>query len=476
MVAARVARDGARRRRAAQIRRIGLGVRPLSYGEKRAGEGQAEFSDAFLYNDRVGIYGIAAGTVQEGGGRSAARIFLEVLYGRAQQLADAIDAVAGEGAPSWKHLRETFAEAFEEASSVIRKATGGEALTSGTIMMVRDGNAVVAHAGTTRAYFIRANRLVRLTRDHVRKESHDPEADDEVTLIAVPKRGGRRPNHQAIGQAESLRLDGIVFKVQGDDRLVLVSSAVGDLLRGEDIYACHQTAASARDVVRTILTQAAGEGDAGDLSAVVINVMEIATDPTGPGIGADGHPRTDPTVPTLDEAANTLVPPLRRDGARPPTATPAVVPIPDVPTRPVAERSRRLGQLPEAPIFAGIDSARLGRLVDAMVMSSVRPGETIYQAGDEGDRLYVVVMGRLLRVRGERVVAEIGPWDVFGTRCLVPGTRHAHTVRADTTTRLKTLTRDNLRVLMAEDAELGRILLENLGRILLARIDNERTG
>src|SRR5262249_11707055 len=54
-------------------------------------------------------------------------------------------------------------------------------------------------------------------------------------------------------------------------------------------------------------------------------------------------------------------------------------------------------------------------------------GETLYQAGDDADALYLIVSGAVDVVDGSHAVARYGPGEVFGEAALVPGERRAVT-------------------------------------------------
>jgi len=57
------------------------------------------------------------------------------------------------------------------------------------------------------------------------------------------------------------------------------------------------------------------------------------------------------------------------------------------------------------------------------------PGEEVFREGDIGDSLYIVLSGEAEVVRGESILAHLGPGEVFGEMALIEHTTRSATVR-----------------------------------------------
>ena len=60
------------------------------------------------------------------------------------------------------------------------------------------------------------------------------------------------------------------------------------------------------------------------------------------------------------------------------------------------------------------------------------PGETIFTAGDKGDKMYVIRSGEVEIERDGKVVEKLGPGGIFGEMALIDGAPRAATAKAKT--------------------------------------------
>ena len=124
-----------------------------------------------------------------------------------------------------------------------------------------------------------------------------------------------------------------------------------------------------------------------------------------------------------------------------------------------------------APLFAGLNDDAAEALRSTMTQVRLRRGETIFAEGEPGDRLYVIIDGKvkLGQTSGdgrENLLAVLGPGEMFGELSLFdPGTRTS-TATALTDSTLLGLSQGELRPWLA-----GRpIVAETLLRALAQRL------
>lgn len=102
----------------------------------------------------------------------------------------------------------------------------------------------------------------------------------------------------------------------------------------------------------------------------------------------------------------------------------------------MAEISREEQLLRSSPLFGGMDSASARSLIENMTRLELTKGDTIFNEGDEGRALYIVVKGKVKLARTardgrENLLALLGVGDMFGELSVFdPGPRlsRAHAV------------------------------------------------
>ena len=121
----------------------------------------------------------------------------------------------------------------------------------------------------------------------------------------------------------------------------------------------------------------------------------------------------------------------------------------------------------KAPLFSALDDAEASSLRESMVLVKVSKGNTLFKEGDDGNRLYVVLEGKLkLGITSndgrENLLSILGPGEMFGELSLFdPGPRTA-TATAVTDARLLSLAHDQV---IGWVSEHPKVSLQLLGRL-----------
>ena len=131
----------------------------------------------------------------------------------------------------------------------------------------------------------------------------------------------------------------------------------------------------------------------------------------------------------------------------------------------------------QAPLFAALDEEASAALRATMVQTEVPRGQVLFHEGDPGDRLYVIVEGKvkLGRASGdgrENLLAILGPGEMFGELSLFdPGPRNA-TATAVADTLLLGLGNEDLTTWLSDRPDVARQLLRALARRLRRTNEN----
>jgi len=130
-----------------------------------------------------------------------------------------------------------------------------------------------------------------------------------------------------------------------------------------------------------------------------------------------------------------------------------------------------------APLFAALDDEAAAELRSAMVEVTLSRGDVLFAEGDEGDRLYVVLDGKIKLGRTspdgrENLLGILGPGEMFGELSLFdPGPRTS-TATAVTATRLIGLGHADLDPWIRRRPEVSLAMLRALARRLRRTNDN----
>jgi CRP-like cAMP-binding protein len=131
----------------------------------------------------------------------------------------------------------------------------------------------------------------------------------------------------------------------------------------------------------------------------------------------------------------------------------------------------------QAPLFAALDEEAAEALHANMVRAELSRGEVLFHEGDPGDRLYVIVEGKvkLGRTSGdgrENLLAVLGPGEMFGELSLFdPGPRNA-TATSVSDAVLIGLGSDDLVTWLTGRPDVSRQLLRALARRLRRTNEN----
>lgn len=130
-----------------------------------------------------------------------------------------------------------------------------------------------------------------------------------------------------------------------------------------------------------------------------------------------------------------------------------------------------------APLFAALDDEGLAAVQAKMTVEEHHRAATVFREGDVGERLYVIVSGKIKLGHAsgdgrENLLTVLGPGEMFGELSLFdPGARNA-TATAVGETRLLALSRESLGDILNNRPEVSIQLLAALARRLRRTNEN----
>jgi CRP/FNR family cyclic AMP-dependent transcriptional regulator len=147
------------------------------------------------------------------------------------------------------------------------------------------------------------------------------------------------------------------------------------------------------------------------------------------------------------------------------------------------EQLARLKLLGTVPLFAGLSRRQLGKLLVKFFEKEYGPGETIFNEGDLGKALFIILAGRVSICRalndGEELLATLGAGGYFGELALIDDQPRFASARATEPSRLLILYRTDFEDLMEGQRTLAIRVMSNLLKTLagyLRRSQSQRNG
>lgn len=138
------------------------------------------------------------------------------------------------------------------------------------------------------------------------------------------------------------------------------------------------------------------------------------------------------------------------------------------------EQARRIALLAQAPVFAGLPRRFLGRIGAQLFEKGYTAGEVVFQEGEPGKGLFIVLEGSVDIVRAagqkEQTLVTLGPGASFGEMALIDDLPRSATVRVVTASRLLILYRTNFEALVEGDRAIALAVMRNLLKMLAAYV------
>jgi CRP/FNR family transcriptional regulator, cyclic AMP receptor protein len=137
--------------------------------------------------------------------------------------------------------------------------------------------------------------------------------------------------------------------------------------------------------------------------------------------------------------------------------------------------SERVEQLSKVDLFAGLKPEALDLIAKVASQEIHALGTKIFQHGDAGDKLYLILEGKVRISRdvpgmGEEALAVLGPGQVFGEMALLDESPRSADARVHERCRLLAIPKDGFDDLLFLHKDLAYEVLWSIVRMLLSRL------
>ena len=107
--------------------------------------------------------------------------------------------------------------------------------------------------------------------------------------------------------------------------------------------------------------------------------------------------------------------------------------------------------LKRTAIFSALDLDLLLTIADKLGLVVAEPGEVIFFAGEEANRMYFIVKGQVeIRAKAQQVIDTLEPGDFFGEESLFNNKPRGYEAFTPVETHVLTLSRTNLYTIISE--------------------------
>ena len=131
--------------------------------------------------------------------------------------------------------------------------------------------------------------------------------------------------------------------------------------------------------------------------------------------------------------------------------------------------------LKRVSLFAETPDEVLNETAEALEEVDLPAGRTLFQAGDMGNRMYIIVFGQVKVHLQDKTLNTLGPGEIFGEMSLLDSEPRTASVTTTESTRLLQLSQDALYELMSDHSEVMRGIIRFLTSNLRARLhDSDR--
>lgn len=215
--------------------------------------------DGYLVDDSVGLVALADGMGGHVGGEVASATALEALR-----------AAVRAGRPLRDAMLDANAAVLAKAQTDAALTGMGTTLTAGT--MAAGNTLILAHVGDSRAYLLRDGVLRRVTTDH----SHVQELVDEGRLTddEAAVHPMRNIVTRALGLDESIEIDVYPVELHDDDRVLLCSDGLTDMVHEDSIEAELRREPDPTVCARKLVDRANAAGGVDNITVVIVIVTD----------------------------------------------------------------------------------------------------------------------------------------------------------------------------------------------------------
>ncbi len=391
-----------------------------AWAQTHVGRVRDHNEDAFLLDADLQLYAVADGMGGHAAGEVASQLTLETVSNvvRAGHERSAAFKTAPDSREAKREVLRLLEEAVQAACTVVFDAGRTDEAKRGMgttlcALLVVGRQAFIAHVGDSRIYLVRGDKTHQLTQDHTLQNELLKRGRLSAEEIGRVKQ--RNALTRAIGVYASVDVDTLDLDILPGDRILLCSDGLyGYLKKGELASILEGPAADAPQRLIALANQRGGHDN--------ITVLVISA-------GAVGASSEQGDLIKL-----------------------------------------KLQTLQGVPIFRFLNYQELVKVASLTELRHFVADEVIFNEGDEGEELFVVLSGGVRVTKGEQTLVEFGQGEHFGEMALIDREPRSASVSAVDDTRLLVMKRADFFHIIKHERDMAVKLLWQFLGVLTERL------
>jgi serine/threonine protein phosphatase PrpC/CRP-like cAMP-binding protein len=376
--------------------------------------------DSFLVDEALGLFIVADGMGGHAAGEVASNIAVHTCretVSRERELIGKFER--GTDNTSRKDVLRLMELAVQNACTAVYAEAQKDPSKRGmgttlVALLIIGARGFIAHVGDSRIYLTRNGSVHQLTEDH--SLINELLKRGRLTPEQIAKLNMKNAVTRAVGVYESVEVDTLDFDVLAGDTFLLCSDGLSEYAQQNDILRVFREVpeSSAAQAFIDLANQGGGKDN---ITAVVVKV---------------------PDTHGLDRLAS--------------------------------EVNLKLETLHLMPLFRHLTYQELVRVMNITEVRSYAPGGLILGEGDEGDEMFIVLVGGARVGSGDAKLTVLGPGQHFGEMALIDKAPRSASVTSEGNSKLMVIKRRDFFDIVRKDHDVAVKLLWSFMGVLTERL------
>lgn len=123
------------------------------------------------------------------------------------------------------------------------------------------------------------------------------------------------------------------------------------------------------------------------------------------------------------------------------------------------------------PLFYELYDSEILSIVEACQVLNLEPGDVIFEKGDTGNEMFLILSGSAVVVKGGKEVAKLRKGDLFGEMVLLKENERKATIKSSNYTAVMVIRYEDIFGLYETKPTVFGLVMRNLSRILAIRLE-----